>query len=467
MARPDKTKTTETGGSQDLGSTGAPDRRRILKGLTGTAALIGGATSAAAQGNRWWQSILGQDPQERQRRAPAEPRKPKASEPLQDLRPGSVPWRSDEMLDAMDQAIARYRRIAERGDWPRIAKGRFLRVGGYDERVPAIRKRLYLSGELSERGARRYDGSTEFDQWLEVAVKRFQQSHGLRVTGFLNRSTIAQLNISAKERLGQLQVNRNRIVRLLNQRVEDRYVLVNAAAFQLEAVERYQVQRRHRVIVGKASRQTPEIQATIQGLNFFPYWRVPMSVASKDLVPRLKQEPEYLEKEHIRLVEGNFNGPEIDPATIDWDNVDHARVKFKQDPGPWNALGLMRINMPNKDIVYMHDTPLKPLFNQRLRAFSAGCVRVQDVFKLGAWIARYEPGFDEAEARVMSIINDGQPTDVKLTRPVPVYFTYLTAWAELDGSIEFRPDIYGRDGATALRGEQDEDDFRPRFTLSP
>ncbi|MEL6299078.1 MAG: L,D-transpeptidase family protein [Pseudomonadota bacterium] len=478
MARQDKTtedNSIETSADEAKGSKPGAEavdltRRTLLRGAAGAAAAIGGAGAAAAQGNEWWESILGAPRRSAPRREPVAARQERVkrqSGPPQDLRPGSVPWRSDEMLDAMDQAIAKYERVVRKGDWPRIPRGRFVRVGGYDERMPRVRRRLFLSGELSQDGARRYDGSTEFDRWLEVAVKRFQQSHGLRVTGFLNRSTIAQLNVSAEERLAQLKLNRRRIVALVNRRVEDRYVLVNAAAFQLEAVERYQVQRRHRVIVGKADRQTPEIQAQIQGLNFFPFWRVPESVASKDLIPRIRKEPDFLSKEHIRLVEGNFNGPEIDPQTIDWNAVDTNRVKFKQDPGPWNALGLLRINMPNKEIVYMHDTPMKPLFNQRLRAFSAGCVRVQDVFKLGAWIASYEPGFDEAEARVMSIINDQQPVNIKLTRPIPVYFTYLTAWAELDGSIEFRPDIYGRDGAAALRGENDEDAFRPGFTLSP
>ena len=247
----------------------------------------------------------------------------------------------------------------------------------------------------------------------------------------------------------------------------DRYILVNAAAFELEAVARYEVQQRHRVIVGKPDRQTPNVVATIKGLNFYPYWRVPMSIARKDLFPRLVREPEYLEKERIRVLSKTYDGPELDPSQINWQTADAEVVKFRQDPGPWNALGLVRINMPNEHIVYMHDTPLKPLFGQRYRAFSAGCVRVQGVMDLVGWIASHEPGF-AARGAVSEIIDRGQPLDINLTRPIPVHFTYVTAWVEEDGTLQFRPDIYGRDGAQELVGSADPDAIAaaPR-TFSP
>jgi murein L,D-transpeptidase YcbB/YkuD len=297
-------------------------------------------------------------------------------------------------------------------------------------------------------------------------VRRFQERHGLRVTGRVDQPTLAQLNISAQARLEQLRLNRRRIAELLQTRVEDRYVLVNAAAFQLEAVEGYEVRQRHRVIAGKPDRQTPIVRATIRALNFFPYWRVPDSVATLDLFPRLQKEPDYLQKEHIRVLANNFNGPEIDPTNIDWRTADAAKIKFRQDPGPHNALGLVRIDMPNSEGVYMHDTPMKTLFNQRGRSFSAGCVRVQDVFKLVEWIARQEQGWAEP-GRAQAVIDSGQALDLVLTRPLPVYFSYITAWAEADGRIEFRPDVYGRDGAKDLAGERDPDAPPPPQSLAP
>jgi len=193
-----------------------------------------------------------------------------------------------------------------------------------------------------------------------------------RATGRLDTSTLQALNVPAQARLAQLRVNLQRLRELTEQRIEDRYVLVNVAAFQLEAVEHHQVELRHRVIAGKPERQTPAVRATIKAINFYPYWRVPESVAHLDLIPRLVKEPEYLAKEQIRVLTGTYNGPEVDPAQIDWRQADSTKLRFRQDPGPQNALGLLRLDMPNEHGVYMHDTPMKPLFNQRSRAFSAG-----------------------------------------------------------------------------------------------
>ena len=187
---------------------------------------------------------------------------------------------------------------------------------------------------------------------------------------------------------------------------EERYVFVNVPAFQLEAVEQREVQLRHRIIVGRNERQTPDVRATIKALNFFPFWRVPDSVATLDLVPRLQKEPEYLENEGIRVFNG-YNGPELDRKTIDWFSPATANYKFKQDPGDKNALGLVRLDMSNEHGVYMHDTPMKKLFEQRSRPFSAGCVRVQDVFQLAEWMARYEAGWQQP-GQVRAVLDGGQ-----------------------------------------------------------
>jgi murein L,D-transpeptidase YcbB/YkuD len=434
-------------------------RRRLLTTAGSLAlALAAGAGRAHAQSDGSWIEKMFASPGSRG--ATSEKRE-RPVEVLNDLRASAMPWRSDEMLAAIDAAIAGYQKIVQSGGWPMVPGERMLRPGDDDDRVPVLRLRLRASGDLVARGS---EGSS-YDNAVEAAVKRLQERHGIRVTGRVDRPTLAQLNITASARLEQLRLNRRRIGELLQGRIEDRYILVNTAAFQLEAVEAYEVRQRHRVIVGKPDRQTPSIKATVRSLNFFPFWRVPDSVASLDLIPRLQREPDYLQKEQIRVFNG-VNGPELDASQIDWRLADPTKIKFRQDPGPQNALGLVRIDMPNPDIVYMHDTPMKPLFTQRGRAFSAGCVRVQDVFKLVEWIARYEPGWD-GEGRAADVIAAGQPLDVTLTRPVPVYFTYITAWAEPDGRVEFRPDIYGRDGSRDLAGERDPDAPPPPQTLTP
>ena len=416
---------------------GKVSRRALTAGIA--AMLAVGARSANAEQN-FWQGIPGfgglNDAPVRQPRT--------IVDPLEDLRANRVPYRSAEMIDAIDAAYVRYQRIASAGGWPSLPGNRMIRPGDEDQRVPVLRKRLSAEGYLKRESS--YD-SFSYDGELEAAVQRFQETHGIRPSGRVDRSTLAELNISAESRLKQLRINAQRLQELNQQRPEERYILVNVPAFQLEAVERYEVQLRHRVIVGRASRETPNVKATVRALNFFPYWRVPDSIAHLDLAPRLMKEPDYLEKEKIRLFSAS-NGAEVDTRNIDWSTFDYRRLKFKQDPGPQNALGLVRIDMINEHGVYMHDTPLKDLFKQRARDFSAGCVRVQEVFQLAEWIARYEPGWEQP-GRVEAVLQAGQALDVNLSRPLPVYFTYITAWAEPDGRVEFRPDIYNRDGVNA------------------
>jgi len=445
------------------GSPAKPVTRRSVVVAAGVAlGLSASRARSQATGAAWWETLF-DSPGSSSRRSRPDPR---ASAPdlLADLRPDATPWRSDAMLNAMEAAVARYHRIVSHGGWPMVPTGRLLRPGDEDQRVPYVRHRLILAGDLRSRG-RQYDASYTFDGALAEGVMRFQQRHGLRTTGRVDQPTLAQMNVSADARLEQLRLNQRRIRELMESRIEDRYVLVNVAAFQLEAVEGHAVQLRHRVIVGKPERPTPSVRATIRAVNFFPYWRVPDSVASLDLIPRLQKEPEYLRNEQIRVFLGP-SGAELNPTDIDWHQVDATRVKFRQDPGPQNALGLVRIDMPNEHMVYMHDTPMKTLFSQPGRTFSAGCVRVEDVFTLVEWIARYETGWEQP-GRAQDVIATGQPVDVNLTRPVPVYFTYITAWAETDGRVEFRPDVYGRDGSRDYMGERDPDAPPPPRMLAP
>lgn len=375
-------------------------------------------------------------------------------EKLDDLRPDSTPWRSDAMLKAVAGAIERYEAIASAGGWPLVPQGRMMREGDDDERVPILRKRLRITGDLSAKSS--YYDSTTFDSELTEAVKHFQRRNGLRETGRIERSVYPVLNITAEQRVAELKLNYDRIKGLM-QNVEDRYVLVNVPAFQAEAVDKYEVQLRFRTIVGRPERETPDVAAMIRNINFYPYWHVPQSIATLDLIPRLRKEPGYLADEGIRVY--TAGGQELDPRTVDWNSPQTSTYRFRQDPGAKNALGLLRLDMTNQFGVYMHDTPMKTLFDQRSRPFSAGCVRVQNVYDLGDWIAHGEPGWGQPGA-IRKQLATGQPMELKLTRPVPVHFVYITAWAEPStGEIQFRQDIYGRDGQALHAGyERDADD---------
>ena len=439
---------------------------RVVAWLVAGASLVASVAPAAAQDRPWWENLPGFGRPDVPRRAANQDRQ--RPETLGDLRRDRTPLRSAEMIEMLEGAVQHYQAIVSEGGWPMIPGTRMIRPEDNDDRVEVLYRRLAISGELRGRPSRSFFGYV-FDADLEAGVKRFQENNGLRVTGRVDRATLHALNVPAQARLAQLRINLQRLRDLMAQKVEDRYILVNAASFELEAVERHEVEQRHRVIVGKPDRQTPTVRATIRALNFFPFWRVPESIATLDLIPRLVKEPSYLQQEQIRVLTGSYNGPEVDPSAIDWRQADASKLRFRQDPGPQNALGLVRIDMPNEHGVYMHDTPLKQLFNQRNRSFSAGCVRVQDVFSLVEWIARYETGWEQP-GRAQDVLATGQALDLTLTRPLPVYFTYISAWAELDGRIIFRPDVYSRDGVrdVVASAERDpEDGPPPRWTLAP
>ncbi len=446
------------------GQTNLTRRQTLAAGL----GLAVGLMSASAQAQEWWQQLPGfasfNDPGARDRR----PRQPDQAEVLDDLREGTMPLRSQEMVTAMADAIDRVERVVADGGWPTISGTRMIRPGDEDERIPRIRRILVLWGDMRPQSGFR---SLVLDGETEAGLRRFQSRHGLRVSGRVDRPTLQALNVPPVARLAQLRMNYNRIRDLLTLKLDERYVLVNVPGFQAEAVSGYTVEQRHRVIAGKPDRQTPVVTASIRALNFFPFWRVPESIANLDVIPRLLKEPDYLQREHIRVLTGSFVGPEIDATSIDWRTVDATKLRFRQDPGPHNALGLVRIDMPNEHGVYMHDTPMKPLFEQRSRAFSAGCVRVQEVFDLAAWIARDEPGM--SRQRIEELLQGGQAVDVTLARPLPVAFVYVTAWVEQDGRIVFRPDIYGKDQVRELASDREREidpDAPPmpkRETLAP
>jgi len=370
---------------------------------------------------------------------------------------------SEETLEAMQLAIGRYRRIVAKGGWPTIAKskGAWLRLGSRESRVGLLRKRLAASGDLKKPGRSPW----LFDRPLEAALKRFQIRHGLRPNGVVDNRTLAALNVPASERLAQLQVNRLRL-HAFQERLAgaERYVLVNVPAFQLQAVRNGRVEIISKVIVGKSQTQTPTVEAKIRGLNFFPFWRVPDSIAHRALIPTILKDPDYLKREHIRVLT-HWGGEEVDPAKVDWKSPDALKLKFRQDQGEFNALGLVRLDMPNDHIVYLHDTPLKRLFGSSGRAYSAGCVRVKRVLDLATWLVEGDdPEWNRA--RIDSVLMGKLAEDVKLKTPVPVMFVYITAWASDSGRAYFRPDIYGWDGTGALLAQY-EDQAAPKQTLAP
>ena len=350
----------------------------------------------------------------------------------------NIPFVSRQSIDGLSQAIARYRQIVTRGGWRPLPGKGIIRPNDFGKHVIELRRHLALTGDLRSK-SRRPRG---FDAVLQDAVARYQLRNGLRVTGYVGSRTRRALDIPAEVRLRQLETNLARLQDLMRINKAKRYVLVNIPAFKLQAVEAGTVALQSRVVVGKPTTRTNLLSAKIKDLNFYPYWRVPDSIARRDLIPQIRKDPSYFDRLNFRLLP-TWGAKPIPPEQIDWSSPDVYKRKFRQEPGPGNALGVLRINMPNKHILYLHDTPLKQLFEQSTRAFSAGCVRVKRVLDLAAWLVNDVKGW--TPLRIETTVALGQSENVRLKKPVPVHFVYVTAWSTGNGIIQFRPDLYDRD----------------------
>ncbi len=354
----------------------------------------------------------------------------------------TVPFVSEAAIAALQQAIGRYQRIVAQGGWPALGERTTLHAGDSSSSIAAIRRQLAVSGDLPPGTGR----NPRFDDEFLVGLARFQIRNGLRVSGFVDRRTWMALSESAAERLRQLEANLPRLRKMMKINKAPRYVLVNVPAFTLQAISRGTVELDSNVIVGKPQRATPPVSARIVEVNFYPTWSVPTSIARKDLIPAIRKDPSYFYEQHFKVMKDWKSRP-LDPAEVDWASPQVVNFRFRQDPGPHNALGIVRINMPNKHAIYMHDTPLKRLFSQSARAFSSGCVRVERVLDLVTWLLSGQGGWNAG--RVDAAVEAGKSVNVKLNRSVPVRFVYLTAFATPNGMVQFRPDIYGRDATLA------------------
>ena len=350
----------------------------------------------------------------------------------------TTPILSPATVSATEQAIATYQGIVSNGGFTPVPGGE-LRVGSRSKAVQALRQRLIQSGDLDSVAGQ----GSSYDSFVEAGVQRFQVRHGISPSGAVDEATLAALNVTAEARLQQLQVN---IVRLRSYAGDlgQRFVLLNIPSAEVETVENGVVYSHHEAGVGKIDRQSPIMQTKAIDINFNPYWHVPPSLIKKDLIPKMKADPNYLTEEKIHIIDKNGN--EVQPSAVNWNTDEATHFSYRQDPGAdLDALGAVRININNPYGVYMHDTPEKGVFGDDFRFVSSGCVRVQDVRDYVAWLLKDNPGWGRDQ--IDAVINSGQRTDVKLEKPVPVYWVYITAWATPDGVVQFRSDVYHKDGA--------------------
>jgi murein L,D-transpeptidase YcbB/YkuD len=285
--------------------------------------------------------------------------------------------------------------------------------------ITEIREHLTLTGDLNAK-----NNSAIYDEELEIAIKKFQQRYGLNEDGVIGKSLIEELNYPLGKRIEQLIVNMERC-RWLPIALRKDYIVVNIPEYRFHAFENDTLAWSMKVVVGTDLNKTAVFSGMMSNVVFSPYWNVPPGILNKEILPAIRRNSNYLDRNHME-----WNGKTV-----------------RQKPGPWNALGKVKFLFPNSHSIYLHDTPSKSLFNREQRAFSHGCIRVEEPRRLAIYVLRHQPEW--TEEKIDAAMNAEKEKFVKINQPIPVIITYLTAWVDSKGQLNFRKDIYKRDSRLA------------------
>jgi murein L,D-transpeptidase YcbB/YkuD len=336
------------------------------------------------------------------------------------------------------EALLSYSAIQVRGGWPALPADAKLAPGASGPEVALLRRRLVISDDMPPE----QEAGDVYDASVSDGVRRFQIRHGLEGTGSVDARTLRALNVPVAHRIKQLEASLERLLGM-DFTFAERYVVVNIPAAFVEAVSHDKVERRYRVIVGKVDKPSPTLTAYITAVNLNPTWTVPLSITKNEIFARMRRDPTYISRMHMRVL--GSHDEELDPGSIDWSSERSPNFTVRQDSGGFNALGNLKIDMPNPYSVYMHDTDTRRLFADDYRFDSHGCTRVDNVRDLAAWILDDVAGWNRAAidagiaAGVLKIVN--------LPHKMPVAWVYLTGWVTHDGTVNFRDDVYKHDDA--------------------
>ena len=327
-------------------------------------------------------------------------------------------------------ALARYRTLAAQGGWPLV--GMEIKAKAQGEPVRRLRARLAAEGYLQPAApqaagqpAGQAAGSDVFDPALAAAVLRFQQLHGLEPNGKVDKPTLAELDIPAAGRVQQIQVNLERW-RWLPNDFGARYIKVNIPEFKMQLIDGGKTALEMRVVVGKAQQnRTPVFSDKMDYLELNPYWNIPTDIVKTEIEPGIAKDPNYLAHKNMEVVS------------------EGGTPRYRQRPGADNALGQVKFMFPNQFDIYLHDTPAGHLFAKAERDFSHGCIRLEKPLDLADYLLKDDPKWTPEAIR--AVIATGEQKTVSIPKPLPVHILYFTAWVEEDGTIEFRPDVYGAD----------------------
>jgi murein L,D-transpeptidase YcbB/YkuD len=414
------------------------NRRGFLTGAAGAAAGLALPHAAAAEDDSFW-DIFNRDA------ALKGVDKEGATATAKTLVDSIEPILSFDTAYNLQLAIQNYEAfVAARGSWDLPSRDTFgLKLGDSRRAVAALKKRLMINGDMTlEKKV-----NDSFDEKLDAGVRLFQARHGLQINGQVDEATFYALSVPTDYRLNQLKLNAQRVEQWATA-LTDRYVVVNIPAATIEAVEASQVAQRHVAVVGKVDRATPILNSKIHQVKFNPYWTVPKSIIQKDLIRYMNEDPEYLTKFRIHIFDGKGN--EVQATQIDWSTNDAVNYNFRQEPGAENSMGHCKIDFYNKYDVYLHDTPQKALFDENARFHSSGCVRVNQIDKLAAWLLRDNKKGPWDLGTVQATFESNQSLEVPLDTQVPIHTTYITAWANRLGTVSFRDDVYQYDAANII-----------------
>lgn len=351
--------------------------------------------------------------------------------------------------DKLVAEIERYKKIIENGGWPEIKPGKELKPGDSSSRINDLKRRLYISGDFNTPPEELQNPNT-YDNSLIQAVRLFQLRHGLEENPVVDDNTLESLNVPATMRLKQVMLNLDRIRWFASGDMPDTYVLVNIPEYRLRVFENEKQIKIMKVVVGEVMNTTPVFSDYIEYAIFSPYWNVPESITEEEIWPAAKKDPGWLHRNHYEVLDGWSEDASVVPISeIKWDSVEHKNYRVRQKPGPWNALGRVKYMFPNEFAIYLHDTPADQLFDKKHRAFSHGCIRIEDPVWFGDWLfPQYSP------RDIRRKMTDGERDIVPTEQHIPVYILYLTAFVDEEGRLNFRKDLYELDKELAQEFEK-------------
>ncbi len=326
-------------------------------------------------------------------------------------------------------------RLLQRYPWQPVKLARWFIAGHNHQQIQTFKQRLILLGDLEA------DANPDelFDLQLLDAVERFQQRHGLTVDGVIGPKTAQWLNFSPAQRAHRLASDLISDA-YLQAHLPSHYVLINLAGYQLNLVLDGQPRFQSRVVVGMPSRPTPVMQSSVRSLVLKPSWNVPGKLVWRDVMPRARRQPNYLSSYGFEV--RDRNGQKLSLIDNDWNDFSHIDlpIRVKQNAGPKNALGQVKFYLNNERAIYLHDTPQQSLFDKPERAFSSGCVRVENAMQLAQTLADFQPISRRYWPRKQATPAPDQW--LKLDQPIPVFMVYRRSWQETQGLTQFRRDVY-------------------------